>query len=57
VMDEAQNCKKTGERKVIVFNNCGHGLLDLKAYEDFLAGRLVDYEPGGIDLSYLPSVN
>src|SRR6058998_4198777 len=57
VMDEAENCKKTGERKVIVFNNCGHGLLDLKAYEDFLAGKLVDYEPGGIDLSYLPSVS
>ena len=57
VMDEAENCKKTGERKVIVFNNCGHGLLDLKAYEDFLAGKLLDYEPGGIDLSYLPSVS
>ncbi len=55
VIDEARKCKQTGEEKTIAFNNCGHGLLDLKAYEDYLAGKLVDYEPGQIDLSYLPS--
>jgi len=38
----------------LAFNNCGHGLLDLKAYEDFLAGRLIDYEPPEIEtVSYV----
>lgn len=45
VIDEAIRCKESDEEKVIAFNNCGHGLLDFKAYEDFQAGRLVDYEP------------
>lgn len=44
-IDEALKCKRTGEKKVIAFNNCGHGLLDLSAYESFLAGKLVDFEP------------
>lgn len=48
VIDEALMCKKTGEKKVIAFNNCGHGLLDLGAYDDFLAGKLVDWEPAEI---------
>ena len=48
VIDEAIRCKEANESKVIAFNNCGHGLLDLKAYEDFQGGRLVDYEPATI---------
>jgi tryptophan synthase beta chain len=50
VIDEAMRCKESNEEKVIAFNNCGHGLLDLKAYEDFQAGRLVDYEPASIQV-------
>ncbi len=50
VIDEAIRCKERNEDKVIAFNNCGHGLLDLKAYEDFQAGRLVDYEPASIQI-------
>ena len=50
VIDEAIKCKESNESKVIAFNNCGHGLLDLKAYEDFQAGRLVDYEPANIEV-------
>ena len=34
---------ETGE-KCIVFNLSGHGLLDLAAYEKYLAGDLIDYE-------------
>jgi tryptophan synthase beta chain len=45
VIDEALSCRKTGEKKVIAMNYSGHGLLDLSAYEQFLAGKLVDYEP------------
>jgi tryptophan synthase beta chain len=44
-IDEAINCKRKGEGKVIVFNNCGHGLLDLSAYDEFNKGKLVDWEP------------
>jgi tryptophan synthase beta chain len=45
VIDIAMKCKEKGEEKVILFNLSGHGLLDLKAYEDKLAGMLQDYEP------------
>ncbi len=47
-IDEALRCKKTGEKKVIAFNNCGHGLLDLQAYQEFLAGKLIDWEPSHV---------
>ncbi|MGH2703926.1 MAG: TrpB-like pyridoxal phosphate-dependent enzyme [Actinomycetota bacterium] len=41
-IDEALGCKETGESKAILFGLSGHGLLDLQAYEDFLAGDLLD---------------
>ena len=41
---EAQKCKETGEEKVIAFNYSGNGHFDLKGYEEYLAGNLVDYE-------------
>ncbi|MBI2203989.1 MAG: TrpB-like pyridoxal phosphate-dependent enzyme [Candidatus Rokubacteria bacterium] len=44
VIDEAERCKKEGKRKTIVFNLSGHGHFDLGAYEQFLAGKLQDYE-------------
>ena len=50
VIDEALKCKKTGEKKVIAMNYSGHGLLDLSAYEQFLAGKLVNYEPEKIEV-------
>ena len=43
-IDEALRCKQEGKRQTIVFNLCGHGYLDLSAYEAYLAGKLVDYE-------------
>jgi len=39
-IDEAKKCKKTGEDKNIIINFSGHGLLDLKGYEDYLEGKL-----------------
>jgi tryptophan synthase beta chain len=33
-----------GKETVIVFNNCGHGFLDLAAYENYLAGKLEDLD-------------
>ena len=43
-MDEALKCKETGEKKVIAFNLSGHGHFDMKAYDDYFAGSLPDYE-------------
>ena len=39
-IDEAEKCKEEGRKKVIVFNLSGHGLLDLKGYENFLQNKL-----------------
>lgn len=44
VIDEALKCKETGESKTILFNLSGHGLVDMAAYEAYLAGKLSDYE-------------
>ncbi len=33
---------------MILFNLSGHGLLDLAGYEEYLSGRMVDYEPKSI---------
>ena len=42
VIDEALAAKELNEERVILFNYCGHGFLDLSAYDDYLNGRLVD---------------
>ncbi|KAA0002432.1 MAG: TrpB-like pyridoxal phosphate-dependent enzyme [Thermoplasmata archaeon] len=44
VIDEARECKKTGEEKVLCFVNSGHGHFDLSAYDSYNSGQLVDYE-------------
>ncbi len=43
-IDEALDAKAKGERRVILFNLCGHGHFDLAAYEAYMKGELVDYE-------------
>ena len=43
-IDQALLCRKTGEEKVILFNNSGHGNFDFSSYEAYLAGKLPDYE-------------
>jgi len=59
-MDEALKCRETGEEKVIAFNLCGHGHFDMKAYDDYFAGMLPDYEYPDEKvkeaLKYLPKV-
>jgi tryptophan synthase beta chain len=44
VIDEALECKKRGEKQVILFNLSGHGHFDMGAYEDYLQGKLSDHE-------------
>ena len=41
-IDEALAAKEEGKGRTILFNLSGHGLLDLQAYDDYLAGKLVD---------------
>jgi tryptophan synthase beta chain len=43
VYDISVESKRRGEPVNILFNFSGHGLLDLKAYEDFLDGKLLPY--------------
>jgi tryptophan synthase beta chain len=43
-IDEALECRKRGERKIILFNFSGHGHFDLAAYDAYLSGGLLDYE-------------
>ena len=42
VITEANKAKEEGKEKVILVNFSGHGLLDLGAYEKYLAGGLTD---------------
>jgi tryptophan synthase beta chain len=51
-IDEALECKRTGQKRVIFFNLSGHGLLDLSAYDEFNHGKLQDYEPAEITFGH-----
>jgi tryptophan synthase beta chain len=42
VADEAIKARESGEKKVLLFNLSGHGLLDLSAYESYLHGKMQD---------------
>jgi tryptophan synthase beta chain len=41
---EAMDAKAKGEKRVILFNLCGHGHFDMSAYNAYFAGELSDYE-------------
>ncbi len=41
---EAEQCRRSGEEKVILIALCGHGHFDMGAYDSYLAGELSDYE-------------
>ena len=43
-IDEALDAKAKGEKRVILFNLSGHGILDLSAYQAYMAGMLQDYD-------------
>lgn len=36
------DCKQTGESKVLLTALCGHGHFDLAAYDSYLSGSMVD---------------
>lgn len=41
---EALKCKEEGKQKTILFNLSGHGLIDMTAYDSYLAGDLKNFE-------------
>jgi tryptophan synthase beta chain len=43
-IDEALAAKASGEKKVILFNLSGHGYFDMTSYQQYLEGKLEDYE-------------
>ncbi|MFM9053371.1 MAG: hypothetical protein ACKOQ5_00640 [Solirubrobacterales bacterium] len=44
MFNAAEEAKQAGEERVILFNLCGHGHLDLAAYQAFMSGELEDLE-------------
>jgi len=42
-IDEALRCKESGEARTILLSLSGHGYFDMKAYQDYLEGRLEPY--------------
>jgi tryptophan synthase beta chain len=59
-IDEALECKRTGQARVIAFNLSGHGHVDMAAYDAYFAGKLEDFaypeETIKESLKSLPSV-
>jgi len=43
-IDEALKCKQEGKSKTILLAHSGHGHFDMAAYDDYLSGKLQDYE-------------
>ena len=41
---EAEQAKLEGKQRTILFNLSGHGLIDMAAYDQYLAGDLSNYE-------------
>jgi len=44
VIKEAERCKREGKSETILFNLCGHGNFDMKAYQDYFEGKIVRHE-------------
>jgi tryptophan synthase beta chain len=42
VVKEAIKAREAGQKRVLLFNLSGHGLLDLSAYETYQTGRMSD---------------
>jgi len=50
-INEAIKCKVEGTKKTILFNLSGHGLVDMAAYDQYLAGDLVNYSLSNEDIA------
>jgi tryptophan synthase beta chain len=60
VFEQAEQCKRDGTAKTILFNLSGHGHFDMAAYTDYFAGKLEDrdYDEAALQtaLAALPQV-
>ncbi len=43
-IDEAIKCRESGQAKTILIAHSGHGHFDMSAYEQYLHGKLTDYD-------------
>ena len=43
VIRDARQAQLEGKEKIIVFNLCGHGFVDMQAYADYFAGQLTNH--------------
>ncbi len=50
-INEALKAKEEGISKTILFNLSGHGLVDMSAYDQYLAGDLINYALSDEDIS------
>ncbi|MGB4575759.1 MAG: TrpB-like pyridoxal phosphate-dependent enzyme [Paludibacter sp.] len=50
-INEALKAKEEGTSKTILFNLSGHGLVDMSAYDQYLAGDLINYALSNEDIS------
>lgn len=50
-INEALKCKEEGITKTILFNLSGHGLVDMSAYDQYLAGDLQNYTLSDADIA------
>ncbi len=50
-IDEAIQCKETGQKKTILFGLTGTGYFDMYAYEKFHDGKMTDYIPTDEELA------
>ncbi|HEX40778.1 MAG TPA: TrpB-like pyridoxal phosphate-dependent enzyme [Phycisphaerales bacterium] len=50
-IDEAIKAREEGKEKVILMSYSGHGLMDLAAYDAYLAGKLSDYQMSDEDIA------
>lgn len=50
-IDEALAARRQRRKRVILFSISGHGLLDLSAYEQYLAGEMIDSAPSDEEIA------
>ncbi len=43
IIRRAKECRESGEKKVLLFNLTGHGMMDMAAYSQYLSGNLTNY--------------
>jgi tryptophan synthase beta chain len=54
---EAKKAKEEGKKKTILFNLSGHGLIDMSAYDQYLAGNLVNHSISDEEINKFLSQN